>query len=71
MSGTLNLVEETRWVPVDEHGERWAPRSKEQAFRDLANNPVGGCYSDGAPKAGITHIIIETRWVSPWIEVVA
>lgn len=60
---------EDRWVPIAESGERFAPRSKEEAEALLASMPAGSTYSDGAPMDGVVSVVHERRLVSEWIEV--
>lgn len=64
----LGLTEEDRWVPVAESGERWPPRGREEAMRDLADWPAGVTYATGDPADGITHVLHERRLVSKWVE---
>ena len=44
-------------MPITESGDRWRPRSKEQAREDMKWNPPGSTYSDGEPMDGITHCL--------------
>lgn len=60
------LAVEERWVPIDENGERWAPRDREAAEIDMDHCPVGGTYGDGAPMPGIVRVVKEVRRVTPW-----
>ena len=60
------LIREERWVPVTESGERWKGRTREAALRDLADWPAGGCYLDGEPYDGVSHIEREVRYVTEW-----
>lgn len=60
----LGLTVEDHWVPVDEKGDRWAPRTTEQQANELATHcPPTGC-TDWT--AGISRLEHERRYVTSW-----
>lgn len=61
------LSVEERWVPVAESGERWEPRSREQAAMASTGWPAGGCYEGtDDPYDGIVRVDHEVRWTTEW-----
>lgn len=61
-------VREERWVPITEMGDRWAPRSREEAEKAMRETPVGGKWLTGEEWDGIERIDREVRYVTEWTE---
>lgn len=59
------LVRQEQWVPVEESGHRWSPRSEPDARYALEHfSATGDCHHpEYSPVVRIDH---EARWVSEW-----
>ena len=57
---------EERYIPVTQLGDRWAPRSLEEAEEDMRAFPVGGKWLTGEEWDGIERIEREVRYVTEW-----
>lgn len=59
------LVRQEQWVPVEESGHRWSPRSEPDARYALEHfSATGDCHHpEESPVVRIDH---EARWVSEW-----
>lgn len=61
------LTREEQWTPVAEDGDRWKPRTREQAERDLLSETRENLDAHGLTDfAVVVAIEGETRWVSGW-----
>ena len=69
MNADVTFRAEHQWIPVTESGDRWAPRSKEEAERALIEVPVGGLWLTGEPWDGVARIEHQVRYVTEWVTV--
>lgn len=61
------LTREEQWTPITENGDRWKPRTRENAERDLLAETRENLDAHGLTDfAAVVAIEGESRWVSGW-----